>query len=189
MIVLDQHDDLISAVDLGTDEIRSYRWTTQGLVPAAVSKLPAGCGPRQLVRQPGTDRAYVVAELTGQLLTVEESRPGSFEVIASIAGSGQPMSNLPAQFTSSADGRFGYLSNRTPNSISVFALDGTIPVRLGEYPAGDGFPRHFAVTGDWLIAANQHSDELIVFALEAGGARLREVRRYPTGSPTCVAVR
>ncbi|MDQ2957302.1 MAG: lactonase family protein [Actinomycetota bacterium] len=180
---------LISAVDLGTDEIRSYRVTDTGLAAARVSTLPPGTGPRQLVRNPHTGRSYLVAELAGALLTVVEPAPGSFEVIDSVAGSEQPIRNLPAQFSLSADGRFGYLSNRYPNSLTVFSLAQPRPVRVAEFAAGDGWPRHFAIAGDWLLAANQHSNELLVFAIEDGGARLREVRRYPVASPTCVAIR
>ncbi|MGI8667529.1 MAG: lactonase family protein [Jatrophihabitans sp.] len=189
MIVLDAADELVSAVDLGIDQIRSYRRTSQGLTPAAVTELAPGTGPRQLVRNRHTGRAYLVAELAASLLTLDETSPGSFAVRDSVTASEQPIRNLPAQFSLSADGRFGYLSNRYPDSIAVFSLTGDTPVRLAEYPTGPGWPRHFALTGNWLIAANQHGDQLIVFAVEDGGARLREVRRYPAGTPTCVALR
>ncbi len=201
MIVL--ADGLISAVDLGTDEIRSYRWTERGFEPARVTALPPGTGPRQLVRKPAgarrsslvprsmlthpSDTAYVVAELAASLLTVEETAPGSFEVLNSTPASEQPIRNLPAQFTV-ADG-FGYLSNRGPDSIAVFSLAGPQPVRLGEYPVGPGWPRHFALTHGWLIVANQQGNQLVVLERQDGGARLREVSRHDTGTPTCVAIR
>ncbi|MEO9238719.1 MAG: beta-propeller fold lactonase family protein, partial [Jatrophihabitantaceae bacterium] len=113
MVVLDElaepAGELISAVDLGIDQVVSYRLDNGLLSAIAVTSLPAGCGPRQLVRSAMPGRAYLVAELSGQLLTLDELGPGSFEVVATTPASEQPIRNLPAQFSLSADGRLGYL--------------------------------------------------------------------------------
>jgi 6-phosphogluconolactonase len=62
-----------------------------------------------------------------------------------------------------------YVSNRGHNSIARFTID---PARLTlsppEFtPSGGRKPRHFALdpTGKWLIAENQESGNLVVFAL------------------------
>jgi 6-phosphogluconolactonase (cycloisomerase 2 family) len=180
--------ELVCAVDLGTDQLCSYRITGAGLIAAAVTSLPPGTGPRQLLRAPLAGRAYLVAELTGQLLTLDETGPGSFEVVGANQASAEPIRNLPAQLSLSADGGLGYLSNRYPDTIAVFELAGPSPSLIAEYPVGPGWPRHFAVTGDWLISANQHGDELTVFALTDNGRRLEATGWLAVNSPTCVAI-
>jgi 6-phosphogluconolactonase len=189
-IVLDPTGELVSVVDLGADEIRSYRWADDGkLVPASVSVLPPGTGPRQLVRSGTSARTFVLAELAATLVAVDETAPGSFEVRGAVPASARPGRNLPAQLTLSLDGRFAYVSNRIPDTIAVFALDGPLPVLVTEHSIGTGWPRHFAIVGDYLYAANQHGDEIVVFAIDAATGALTRVREHQVATPTCIAVR
>jgi 6-phosphogluconolactonase len=186
MVVLD--GSLVSVVDLGTDEIRSYRLSTDGtLTASAVAGLPPGTGPRQLSR--GPDHAYVVSELTASLVWLDETAPGEFTVLGAVQASEQDVRNLPAQLTLAHQGRFAYLSNRGPNSIAVFALDGAQPRRVGEYPVGDGWPRHFAIIGSTLYAANQDADTIVAFDVDSSTGALTEQRRYQTRTPVCIAPR
>jgi 6-phosphogluconolactonase (cycloisomerase 2 family) len=123
MVVLDDTQTLVSVVELGLDAIRSYRLDDARLHPVATTVLPPGSGPRQLVRSVDSGRAWVLAELAGRLLTLEESAPGRFEVTGDGPASGRFGDNQPAQLTLSADGRRAYVSNRGPNTVSVFAID------------------------------------------------------------------
>jgi 6-phosphogluconolactonase (cycloisomerase 2 family) len=184
MVVVD--GALVTIVDLGTDEIRSYRLTDDGRLTAeAVSPLPPGTGPRQLAR--GRDHAYVVGELAASLMTVDERAPGVFIQVEQVRASQSDARNLPAQLTLSADGRYAYLSNRGPDTIAVFSLDTASPDRIGEISAGDGWPRHFAISGEWMYAATQDGDEVVQFTIDQATGLLTEQRRYATGTPTCVA--
>jgi 6-phosphogluconolactonase len=189
-IVLDATSELVSVVDLGADEIRSYRWADHGVLePATVSVFPPGTGPRQLVRSATSTRAFVLAELAAALVAVEETAPGSFEVCGAVAASGRPGRNLPSQLTLSRDGRFAYVSNRIPDTIAVFAVDAPLPVLVSEHSIGSGWPRHFAIVGDYLYAGNQHGDEVVVFAVDAASGSLTRLREQPVATPTCIAVR
>ncbi|WP_439384690.1 lactonase family protein [Amycolatopsis lexingtonensis] len=173
---------IVSAVDLGTDEIRSYTLTPYGgLEPLAVSSLPPGTGPRQLVRRPGTDLAYVVGELAGTLVTVRERSPGAFSVVASTASTLSPPSgpNLVAHLEL-ADARL-YVSNRGPDCVTEFALDEAAAV--ADQPCGAN-PRHFALVDGTCYVAAQSEDAITAFTLTASGEA--ELRYYPTGSPTFV---
>lgn len=179
----------VSVVDLGTDSIHSYRLSGSGrLLPVAISVLPPGSGPRQLVRQPGTSTGYVVAELAGSLIAVEETALGEFAAQAPVLASSAPGVNLVAQLTLTADGRIGYLSNRGPNSISVFDLSADVPELLAEFPVGSGWPRHFALVDDRLLAADQDGGALLEFEVRSGGTELVRTFRFAIGTPTCVAV-
>jgi 6-phosphogluconolactonase len=189
-IVLDPTGELVSVVDLGADQIRSYHWADHGiLVPGVVSAFPPGTGPRQLVRSGKSTRAFVLAELAAALVVVDETEPGSFEACAAVTASARPGRNLPAQLTLSQDGRFGYVSNRIPDTISVFALAGPLPELVSEHSIGSGWPRHFVIVGGYLYAGNQHGDEIVVFAIDPDTGGLTPVREQPVATPTCLAVR
>ncbi|MEV6873812.1 beta-propeller fold lactonase family protein [Amycolatopsis sp. NPDC051128] len=182
MAVPSPEGTVVSAVDLGTDEIRSYTLSSSGtLEPLAVSSLPPGTGPRQLVRRPGTDLAYVVGELAGTLVTVRETSPGAFEVVTSTPStlSAPQVPNLVAHLELA--GERLYLSNRGPDCVTEFALDDAAAV--ADQPCGAG-PRHFALVDGNCYVAAQLDDAITAFPLTASGEA--EPRYYPTGSPTFV---
>jgi 6-phosphogluconolactonase len=189
-VVLDPTGELVSVVDLGTDEIRSYRWhegVTLDLV--SVTQLPAGTGPRQIVRSGTSRRAYLLTELTAELISLQETAPGRFEVIDTKPASAVEGRNLPAQLTLSQDREFAYISNRIPNTISVFDLRGPVPKWTSEHPVGSGWPRHFAVIGNQLYAGNQDSGEIVVFEIDATTGALTESQRKDVAAPSCIAAR
>jgi 6-phosphogluconolactonase (cycloisomerase 2 family) len=182
MAVLDAEGAIVSAVDLGTDEIRSYTLSASGtLTPLAVSSLPPGTGPRQLVRRPGTDLAYVVGELASTLVTLRETSPGAFEVVASTPSSVVPAEgwNLVAHVELSADRL--YLSNRGADCVTEFTLDEAMA--LADQPCGAA-PRHFALVDGTCYVAAQLDDAITAYPLGASGTA--DLRRYPTGTPTFV---
>jgi 6-phosphogluconolactonase len=188
---------LVTVSDLGSDTLWSYRLAPDGtLGRVAASRLPAGTGPRQLVRGAAPGVAYAVAELAAGLVRLAETSPGVFTPVgaaapASRSGGGDDGDNLPAQFTLAAGGRLGLLSNRGPDTIAIFDLTGTGdrgPVRLAERALGAAWPRHFAVTGSRVLVAAQHSDVVVTLDLDAATGTLTERHRLPVGSPACVAV-
>ncbi|MGK3200285.1 lactonase family protein [Amycolatopsis sp. MEPSY49] len=172
---------IVSAVDLGTDEIRSYTLSPDGSAELlAVSSLPAGTGPRQLVRRPGTDLAYVVGELAGTVVTVRETSPGVFEVVASTPSTLSSVTpNLVAHLE--LTGTRMYVSNRGPDCVTEFALDEAAAV--ADQPCGAN-PRHFTLVDGTCYVAAQSEDAITAFALTASGEA--ELKYYPTGSPTFV---
>ncbi|MGK4590991.1 lactonase family protein [Amycolatopsis sp. w19] len=180
MAVIDETGTLVSAVDLGTDEIRSYRLGEEGeLIPASVSTLPSGTGPRQLVRRPGTSHAYVVGELAASLVTVREEPPGTFAVENSVPATLEPGGeNLPAQLVLHGDRLF--LSNRGPEQITEFAFDG---VAVADHGTGE-WPRHFSIIGEHVYVAAQSSDAIQVYE----HATWRLIGTYPIGSPAFVGL-
>jgi 6-phosphogluconolactonase len=179
----------VSAVDLGIDEIRSYRLSSAGrLTPTARSPLPPGFGPRQLVHRPGTGRAYVVGELGSALMMMDETGQGAFApagpLVPATTAEGP---NLPSHLELSADGRFLYAAVRGANRISVFATEPDGLRRVGEYPSG-AWPRQFALSDDRLYVAAQHDDVVAVFAVDPATGALSPAARHPVATPTCVAI-
>jgi 6-phosphogluconolactonase (cycloisomerase 2 family) len=176
-------DRIVSVVDLGTDEIRSYTLADNGkLDPLAVSAMPPATGPRQLLRRPDSDLAYV----GGKLVVVREGPVGTFTPVTAVAGTKAPYTdkdrpNWVAHVELAGDRL--YLSNRNPDCVTEFDATGEEPVALADHPSG-AWPRHFAIAGGILYAAAQNDDAIVAFPLGGG-----ESVRYPTGTPTCVLIR
>jgi 6-phosphogluconolactonase len=177
-------DRIVSVVDLGTDEIRGYELAENGeLDPLSISALPPGTGPRQLVRRPGTDLAYVVGEVAGTLVVVREGPPGTFTTVTSVAATREPYTEGPNWVAHlELRGDRLYLSNRNPDCVTEFDVSAEEPVALGDHPCG-AFPRHFAIVDDVIHVAAQKDDAIVAFPVDG------TARRYPTGTPTFVLVR
>jgi 6-phosphogluconolactonase len=183
MAVPSADGSVVSAVDLGTDEIRSYTLSSSGaLALLAVSSLPPGTGPRQLVRRPGTDLAYVVGELAGTVVTVRETSPGAFSVVSVTASTLSSVTPNLVAHLELADARM-YVSNRGPDCVTEFALDEAVAVAVADQPCGAN-PRHFALVDGTCYVAAQSEDAITAFTLTASGEA--ELKHYPTGSPTFV---
>lgn len=178
-----------TVVDLGTDQLRCYSSAEGGSEPVAATALPAGTGPRQLVR--GADgTAYAVGELDSRLHVLRESAPGVFTALGALpASTERPASgNYPAHLTLSQDGARLYLSNRGADTIALFRAarsGGGMPEFVGEFPSGGSWPRHMELVGGHLYVSNERADTLTVHAVDATTGTLTLLHQYPTGSPTC----
>jgi 6-phosphogluconolactonase (cycloisomerase 2 family) len=179
-------DRIVSVVDLGTDEIRSYELMENGkLDPLSVSALPPGTGPRQLRRRPGSDLAYVVGEVAGTLVVVRETTPGSFTPVTTVAATKEPWTGDAPNWVAHLEivGDTLYLSNRNPDVVTEFDISGETPAAVADHPSG-AWPRHFAIVDGTVYAAAQKDDAVVAFPVGGG-----DPVRYATGTPTCVLVR
>jgi 6-phosphogluconolactonase len=172
--------DGLLVVDLGGDAI--YRYVLDGAGRLRLDRMvgtPPHTGPRHLL--PVEGRWYVTTELAGELLTFDADWQllGAEPVTASAAD------NLAAEVAASGDGRFLYVSNRGPDTVSVFALDGGLPRYLTEVPTGR-WPRHIAVDGDLLYVAAERSHQVEVMRIDPATGVPAPVTRIATPSPTCV---
>jgi 6-phosphogluconolactonase len=75
--------------------------------------------------------------------------------------------------------------------VAVFEVDqqtGRLTARGQQSTLGQT-PRNFAIdpTGRWLLAENQKSNSVVVFAIDAGSGALRETgHRLEVPSPVCI---
>jgi 6-phosphogluconolactonase len=72
-------------------------------------------------------------------------------------------------------GKFLYGSNRGDDSIVIYSLDaGGRMTLLGHQKTGGRTPRHFSLdpSGAWLLVADQDSNDLTVFAVDAQAGTL-----------------
>ena len=66
----------------------------------------------------------------------------------------------------SRDGRFVYVANRGPDTVSVFAWNGESATLIAEVPTGGEWPRHLALIDDHLYVANERSHTVTVFRVD-----------------------
>lgn len=190
-VVADPTGRHLLAVDLGTDEIRTYRLDsdTGQLQPGPVGRAEPGAGPRHVAFHP--DGRLLVADELGSTLS-EFGYDASTAVLArrrSVAATvGAPAGrNYPAELVISENGKYAYLSNRGADCVTVFAVDTPSLRALVDVPCGGTWPRHITVDGQWLYVANQNSHTVATFRIDPDSGI-----PAPTGavvdvpSPACV---
>ena len=155
-------------VDLGTDTITSYKVDEDILRREQELQTRAGSGPRHLVFHPNGEYAYVMTELSNEVITLKYVGNGSFEELQYIA-------TIPSDFTEnsqgsaihiSSDGKFIYAGNRGHNSIAVFEVQDDFTLKLVEWTNTEGdWPRDFVLdpTENFIVATNQESDNMVLF--------------------------
>jgi 6-phosphogluconolactonase (cycloisomerase 2 family) len=175
--------DGVLVIDLGGDAIYRYQLTADfQLKPDGMISTPAGSGPRHLLSV--GDRSYLTAELSGQVLVYD----ADWQLIGAVPASAPRASasdghNQPSELVS--DGRFLYVANRGPDTISVFALTAALPRHLAEVPVGN-WPRHLALDGDRLYCANERSHSVMVLAISPDSGIPAIVKTIEVPSPTVV---
>ncbi|AGZ39688.1 lactonase family protein [Actinoplanes friuliensis] len=180
-------DVLIS--DLGSDRIwRARLDAVSGRLilagPAAVAE--PGTGPRHLLRS--IDGALLaVGELSG---TLTWFRPDPADGHLRPVG-GEPTSatkpNQPSELTTGRDGRFVYVANRGPDTVSVFSWEPEGASLLTEVATGGVWPRHLTLLGDHLYVANERSQSVTVFRIDPDtGIPSSQGEPVSEGTPTCL---
>ncbi|WP_412739574.1 lactonase family protein [Krasilnikovia sp. MM14-A1259] len=190
MVSPDPHGPDVLVTDLGSDRVwrcrldpASGRLTLGG--PAVVTA--PGTGPRHLLR--AADGALLlVGELRGDLAWYRPGgQDGALHREGDIAASTTLGKNHPSELAAGRDGRFVYVANRGPDTISTFAWDGAAAVLVAEVPTGGSWPRHLALIADHLYVANERSHSVTVFRLDPDSGIPRQ-QGDPVGeaSPTCL---
>jgi len=188
----------VYAADLGTDKVMIYQLdpSTARLTPSSPDSvdLEPGSGPRHLVINAKGDCVYVLNELASTITLLE--RDGETGALAVL----QTMSTLPKDFDGNngtaeivmhPSGKTVYASNRGHDSIAVFKVVGCTG-RLesqGHMPTGGQVPRNFnlAPGGNWLLAANQKTNNIVVFKIDSEFGQLVETgKSIEIPAPVCV---
>jgi 6-phosphogluconolactonase (cycloisomerase 2 family) len=155
------HADRAIVTDLGNDEIRQY---TPDFSSMAVTHMPTGSGPRHLVFHPD-GHAFATAELGAAVLVLDPD----LGLLASLpATHSAAAENFPSGLTLSPDGHFLYVANRGPDVVTVFAVEGTELTPVTDVPTGGEWPRDLTFVEDMLYIANQRSDNITCFTIDAG---------------------
>ncbi|MEV6345128.1 lactonase family protein [Actinoplanes sp. NPDC051851] len=189
MVVPDRNGPDVLISDLGSDRVWRARLDPNtgrlGLTEPAVEAKP-GTGPRHLVRS--ADGALLLAgELTGSLSWYRPAGGPVLEQRGETAASTGAGPVYPSEITMGRDGRFVYLANRGPDTVTTFAWDGETATVVAEVPTNGSWPRHMTLLGDHLYVANQRSHNVTVFRIDPDTG-IPASQGEPSGepSPTCL---
>ncbi len=182
--------DVLHVVDLGADEIASYRLNEEcEPVEQAVLKLPPGSGPRHMVMDSSEARAWAVCELDETLAVLSRNGLG-WDLVSVVPAFdiAEGEEGACAAIRLSPDEAHVYLSGRRQSQIAAFSPDGS---PLGRYDCGGAFPREFIISpnGQWVIVANQKGNSLTSLRRDpATGSLSDPVGHCAVGSPIALVL-
>lgn len=195
-IVFDPDEKHVLAVDLGIDQVISYKIDKANvqLEKAEVFNAEPGAGPRHLVFHPNGKLVFIINELNSTITSC------SYDVNTGALSGIMNVSTLPVDFEGknscadihvSADGRFLYGSNRGHDSIVVFEIDqdsGALTY-LSHHSVHGNTPRNFMIdpTGKYVLVANQNSNNIVVFSRDEQTGMLSDTGiEVETSKPVCL---
>jgi 6-phosphogluconolactonase len=170
--------------DLGLDRVLAYQVdpATGTLTPHAAGTIatPPGTGPRHTKFSRDGKFFYILNEIEGTISAC------AYDAASGTAQPIQHLSTLPTGFKVTdpdraaeirvhPNGKFVYASNRGHDSIAVFSVQADGTLQLVELtPCGGKHPRNFDLSpeGHWLVCANQDSNNLVSFRVDADTGRL-----------------
>jgi len=195
--MLSPDNNYLFTPDLGTDKVMIYHFDkNKGILtaakPAFAESIP-GSGPRHLDFHPNNRFAYLIEEMTGTVVAFTY-QSGNLKNIQRISALKENFTGAigSADIHVSKDGKFLYCSNRgSSNSITIFKIDshtGKLTV-VGEQSCLGKTPRNFNFdpTGNFLLVANQQSDDIVIFKIDKKTGLLTDSnKRINVPNPVCI---
>lgn len=161
--------------DLGNDRLYSYQFNASNTASPVTAtdppyiELPDGSGPRHLTFSPNGKFAYLLNELSGNVIVYSYSN-GKLTEIQTIesTNAGDKNDHGSADIHLTPDGKFLYASNRgKANDITIFkpGTDGKL-VLVGHQAVG-AHPRNFVIdpTGRFLLVACRDSNVVQAYVI------------------------
>jgi len=183
--------------DLGIDKVMIYAFdaTTGKLTPGQqpFAATQPGAGPRHFTFHPNGKYAYLLEELAGEVVAYQYQK-GQVELLQRTSTLRPEQKGYPgsADIHVSPDGKFLYASNRAEfNNLAIYKIDpknGKLSI-VGFQSTLGKTPRHFNFdpSGKYLLAANQDSDEIVVFSRNLKTGLLADTgKRIAVGKPVCL---
>jgi len=192
--------------DLGLDKVLIFRFdaetgTLSPPEPPFATVYPGG-GPRHFTFDPAGKFGYQLNEMSG-IVNVYAWDPAKGTLSGIQSAHTVPHDffggNHSAEIEIHPTGKFLYESNRRtqgetvrgPDTIGVFSIDpekGTLAL-VEQSPTGGTMPRNFKLdpTGAYLLAANQLSNNIVVFKIDGATGRLSKTgNEIKVDTPVCI---
>ncbi|MGF1749702.1 lactonase family protein [Vibrio cionasavignyae] len=160
----------VMTVDLGLDTLNFYQINEKSVIQQQSLKLPAGSGPRHAVFNSDGQIGFILCELDETLRVIKKQTNGQWQLVSSQpAFPKHSKGEAAGAIKLSSDQRYVYLSGRHQSIISWFDITTpNSPSYQGFVETKGDFPRDISLSkdGHWLVAANQHSNNLVLFTLD-----------------------
>jgi 6-phosphogluconolactonase len=198
-ILPDPSNAYVWVADLGTDEIRAYRFdTTRGglethMPPAFIAE--PGSGPRHFAFHPNGKWVYALYELTSSVAALNyDARTGTmaaFQTVGLLPNEGVTGEQKAAEVVVHPNGKFVYASNRGYDSLVALAVDernGRLAF-IERHRERLAHPRNFAIdpTGHWLLCANRDTNVVTMYRIDLNTGKLTLTDQSVTvPEPVCV---
>lgn len=189
-VVVGPNGKYLYVPDLGTDEVVVYRINREAgeLERRSAVQVHVGAGPRHL--QFHDEDAYIINELDSTLSRFAwEPSSGTLKEKATVATleDRYEEENYTADVHAHPGSDRIYGSNRGHDSIAIIdTSDGDLELLDTESTRGE-CPRNFAISpeGEYLFAANQHSDTIVPFSINDSGLNAtNDIVEVP--QPVCI---
>jgi 6-phosphogluconolactonase len=195
---LHPNNKMLYVPDLGIDKVMMYKFDAkkgklkEADLPFVITE--AGAGPRHIDVHPNGKFAYLMEELTGSVSGYRVTKDGYLELIQNISGLPRDFNGIvgSADIHVSPDGNFLYCSNRgESNTIGIFSIDKSTgelewidaQSTLGKTPRNF----NFAPTGNFLLVANQNSDDIVIFKRDKETGLLTDTgKKINVSKPVCL---
>lgn len=187
--------DFIVAADCGRDALLLYAIDAGAETPLRLVDalaLPEGTGPRHLAHDPRRGVVYASNQnRSGISVVAVDQIAARLELRQIIASPGLGRGDaLPSEIALHPTLDLVYIANRRDESISSFE----IVAETGELAPRDtidvlgSWPRHFCIApdADFMLVANQNSDQVVSFTMDADGRLEPTGRHLDIATPTMI---
>jgi len=211
-IVFDQSNKFVYVPQLGTDEIKIHTFNSSQAKPlsetAGSVALQKQQGPRHIVISDDNKFAYVITEMTGEVIVFSRDiKSGALTQIQAasslpsdnklVPGRPRPPTGSPeatafddsnmifcAEIKLTPNGKFLYTSERTKSTLSGFEVNPqTGKVKYLFTIPTEEMPRGFNVdpSGQFLVATGQKSDKVSLYSINQSTGELNLIERVQGG--------
>lgn len=196
--VLNKNNKTLYVPDLGMDMVMLYNLDNKtGKLkefPTPSVATEPGAGPRHIDIHPNGKYAYLMEEMNGGVSVYKIENDGYLSLLQNISGLPRDFNGVvgSADIHVSPDGKFLYCSNRgESNTIGIFSINqsnGQLNWIDHQSTLGKT-PRNFNLdpTGNFLLVANQNSDEIVIFKRDKQTGLLADTgKRINVSKPVCL---
>jgi len=211
-IVFDQSNKFVYVPQLGTDEIKVHTFNASQPKPLSETAVSVALqkqqGPRHIVISADNKFAYVITEMTGEVIVfTRDIKTGMLTQIQAasslpvdsklVPGRPRPPTGSPeatafddsnmifsAEIKLTTNGKFLYTSERTKSTLSGFEVDPqTGKVKYLFTIPTEELPRGFNIdpSGQFLVAAGQKSEKVSLYSINQATGELNLIERVPGG--------